>query len=281
MPIGEYSLSIEYKITIRFDGLDAEEHEIDLFTLGESMQGIARIAGTVGHLVATQEYSRYFRSHELKVLAKEPRQNCFSIDVVFEFIRQHQILSGTFPAALTGLIAWLLHRATKKETPGTDLSSKLLETLRELAGQNAEQTARLHDIMDRMVVDLRPALKQTFAPVGISCRTLTIITPQRADTFNETDKAALLLPINDEITDLQDWVVLITELDLERGTCKARLLSDPEEKRINAVITDPVLKQLNNPYSLAMAAGEPLPVRAKAHIQDGSIKRLYISDVGI
>ena len=109
--------------------------------------------------------------------------------------------------------------------------------------------------MERMVVDLRPSLKQTFAPVGVSCRTLTIATPQRSDTFNETDKAALLLPINDEITELQDWAVLITELDLERGTCKARLASDPDEKRINAVITDPLLKQLNNPYSLAMAAG--------------------------
>jgi len=274
-------MDMEYEITIRFDGLDAEEHEIDLFSLGESMQGIARIAGTVGHFVATQEYSRQFRSHELKVLAKEPRQNCFSIDVVFEFIRQHQMLSGTFPSALTGLIAWLLHRATKKDTPGVDLSSKLLETLRELAGQNAEQTARLHSIMERMVVDLRPSLKQTFAPVGVSCRTLTIVTPQRTDTFDETDKAALLVPISDEITELRDWVVLITELDLERGTCKARLATDPEERRINAVITDPLLKQLNNPYSLAMAAGEPLPVRGKAHIQDGTIKRLYVSDVGI
>ncbi len=274
-------MDLEYTITIRFDGLDAEDHEIDLFTLGESLQGLARIAGTVGHFAATQEYSRYFRSHELKVLAKEPRENCFSIDVVFEFIRQHQILAGTFPAALTGLIAWLLHRATKKDTPGADLSAKLLETLRELAGQNAEQTARLHGIMERMVVDLRPSFKQAFAPVGVSCRTLTIITPQRSDTFDETDKASLLLPINDELTELQDWVVLITELDLERGTCKARLAADPDEKRINSIITDPLLKQYNNPYSLAMAAGEPLPVRAKAHIQDGSIKRLYISDVGI
>lgn len=274
-------MDLEYTITIRFDGLDADEHEIDLFTLGESLQGIARIAGTVGHFVATQEYSRYFRSHELKVLAKEPRENCFSIDVVFEFIRQHQILAGTFPAALTGLVAWLLHRATKKETPGGDLSAKLLETLRELAGQNAEQTARLHGIMERMALDLRPSLKQTFAPVGVSCRTLTIVTPQRSDTFDEMDKASLLLPMNDEITELQDWVVLITELDLERGTCKARLATDPDERRVNSVITDPQLKQHNNPYSLAMAAGEPLPVRAKAHFQDGAIKRLYISDVGI
>lgn len=46
-------------------------------------------------------------------------------------------------------------------------------------------------------------------------------------------------------------------------------------------MTDPLLKQTNNPYSLAMAAVEPLPVKAKALKQDGVIKKLYISDVGI
>jgi hypothetical protein len=30
-----------------------------------------------------------------------------------------------------------------------------------------------------------------------------------------------------------------------------------------------------------MAAGELLPVRAKAHLQDGNIKRPNISDIGI
>lgn len=274
-------MDIECVITVRFDGMDAEDHELELFSLGESMQGFARIAGTIGNFVTTHEYSRYFRSHQLRVLAKEPRGNCYSFDVVFEFVRQHQMLAGTVPAALTGLIGWLIHRATKKEIYNVDLNTQLLETLRDMAAQNAAQTNRLLTIMERMAEDLRPSLKQTFAPVGVSCRTLTVITPQRTDTYDETDKATLMLPLNDEITDLQEWVVLITELDLERGTCKARLVSDPEERRVNAVITDPVLKRPNNPYSLAMAGGEPIPIRAKAHIQEGTIKRLYISDVGI
>jgi hypothetical protein len=83
-------MDLEYTITIRFDGLDAEDHEIDLFTLGESLQGLARIAGTVGHFAATQEYSRYFRSHELKVLAKEPRENCESYRVLWRPFRLSQ-----------------------------------------------------------------------------------------------------------------------------------------------------------------------------------------------
>lgn len=274
-------MDLEYKLTIRFDGLDAEDHGIDLFAFGESMQGIARVAGTIGHLVATQEYSRYFRSHELKVLAKEPRENCFSIDIVFEFVRQHQILSGTFPTVLTGLIAWLLHRASKKDNTAPELQLSLIGLVRDLAGQNAERENRLLGLLEIMAIDLRPSVRKAFAPIGGSCRTLTVIAPQRTDTYDETDKAALLMSDEDQLTELLDWVVLITELDLERGTCKTRLINEPDDRRISAVVTDPLLKQANNPYSLSMAAGEPLPVKAKAFIQDGNVKKLYISDVGI
>jgi hypothetical protein len=274
-------VDLEYKLTIRYDGLDAENHEIDLFAFGESMQGLARVAGTIGHLVATQEYSRYFRSHELKVLAKEPRENCFSIDIVFEFVKQHQILSGTFPAALTALIAWLMHRASKKQDSNSTSNDSLLQTVRELAGQNSELTNRLLGLLEVMVQDLRPSVKKALAPIGTSCRTITVITPQRTDSYDESDKEALFMMQGDEITELLDWVVLITELDLERGTCKARLVNDSDDKRINAIVTDPLLKQVNNPYSLAMAAGEPLPVKAKALIQSSIVKKLFISDIGI
>ncbi|MGH9439418.1 MAG: hypothetical protein ACRD22_16385, partial [Terriglobia bacterium] len=85
-----------YRISLRYDGLDAEKHELDLYALGESMQGFARVTGTAAHFALTHEYKRYFRSQSLRVLAKEPEANCFRVDLVFEFIRQHQILSGSF-----------------------------------------------------------------------------------------------------------------------------------------------------------------------------------------
>ena len=274
-------MGLDYTLTIRFDGLDAEDHRIDLFAFGESMQGMARVAGTIGHLVATLEYSQYFRSHELEVLAKEPRENCFSIDIVFEFVKQHQILAGTFPAALTGLIAWLLHRSTKKDNIAPELQKLLIDLVRDLAAHNSNQENRLLGILESMVDDLRPSVRKAFVPIGVSCRTLTVIAPQRTDVYDESDKASLLMSDTDELTDVLDWVVLITELDLERGTCKARLVCEPEDRRISSIVTDPLLKQANNPYSLTMAAGEHLPVKAKALIQEGNIMKLYISDVGI
>ncbi len=34
---------------IRYDGLDAERHQIELLLLGESLEGVARILGVTGH----------------------------------------------------------------------------------------------------------------------------------------------------------------------------------------------------------------------------------------
>lgn len=275
-------MTLKSRITLRFDGLDAENHAIDLFAFGESMQGVARIIGTIGHFAATQQYSRYFRAHGIKVLAKEARENCFSLDVALEFMKQHQMLSGSFPAVLAGLVAWVIHRASGKTASDASLQSEMLATIKEMAAQNEERERQLLNILEAMAADLRPSVRKAFTPIGSTCRTMTIISNARKDIYDESDKASLIVDDGEYLTDLIDWVVLITELDLERGTCKARVVEETDEtKRINAIVTDPMLKQPNSPYSLAMAAGEPLLVKAKGLIQEGELKKLYISDVGI
>lgn len=271
---------IEFNLTIRFDGLDAEKHEIDLFTFGESMQGIARIAGTVGHLISTHQYSRYFRSHDLKVLAQEPRANCFSIDIAFEFMKQHQILSGSFGTLIAILFPYLYLKMTKRDTEAQSLNTTLVQLLNESTGNNNILTHRLLDNIERMSLDLQPAMRQSVSPIGGTCKTITFISPIRRDTFNAQDKAILALTSLDAITEVQNFNVLITELDLERGSCKARMADDPDNRRVSAVISDPLLNQTNNPYSLAMAAGDFIPVKAKAVIEKGEIRKLFISDIG-
>lgn len=271
---------IEFNLTIRFDGLDAEKHEIDLFTFGESMQGIARIAGTVGHLISTHQYSRYFRSHELKVLAQEPRANCFSIDIAFEFMKQHQILSSSFGTLIAALFPYLYFKATNRNAEAQELNATLLQLLNDSTGNNNAVTNRLLDIIEKMSHDLQPAMRQSVAPIGGSCRTITIISSLRKDTFSAEDKAVLALTALDAITEVQNFNVLITELDLERGSCKARIADDPDNRRVSAIISDPLLDQTNNPYSLAMAAGDFIPVKAKAVIEKGEIRKLFISDIG-
>lgn len=269
-----------YRITLRYDGLDAEQHELDLYALGESMQGFARVTGTVAHFAIAHDYKRYFRSHSLRVLAKEPEANCYKVDLVFEFIKQHQMLSGSFGVVVAALLPWLYIRATRREEPsaGNDLARIAIEAMAE---QNKEVTSRLLDAIEQMSVDLKPAMLQSTSPIATSCETIGILTPQGDHFLGRADKDALLLPSANDLSDLTEFTVLITELDLERDTCKARFAHDPEDRRISCEINDPLLKTPKNPYSSAMDAGDPIVVKAKALFQDFKIKKLYISDVVI
>lgn len=272
---------IDYSIRIRFDGLDAAKHEIDLFALGESLQGMARVAATVGHFAATEQYSRYFKSHSVRVVAREPKANCFSIDIVWNFVQQYGILSGSFGSVIAILIPYLISRSARKREEMKLLKDLLDKAIQELGSRDEGTINRLLDIVEKMATDLRPAIRHSVAPIGETCKTMTITSSLRSDTYDEADKAEIVKTGDDEITDAREFTVLLTELDLERGTCKAHIAGEVEDRRINSVVTDPILQGLNNPYSLSFAAGEQITVIAKALIRSGEIARLFISDVAI
>lgn len=267
-------------LIIRFDGLDAESHEIDLFALGESLKGIARIASTAGNFALTQKYSKYFIAHDVKVLAREPKANCFSVPMVWTFVQQHQILSGSFGVIASLLVGYIMNNNANKTLEMKLLKESLDTAIRQLGHRDDAVITRLLDTVDRMAIDLRSSARQVVAPLGKSASTVTIYSPKHdfTTTFNQDDADEINKNKDDEITDTRELIILITELDLQLGTCKAHLDESKPNQRINAVITDPLIKQTNNSYSLAFAAGERIRVKAKLQINDGEITKLYISD---
>lgn len=269
-------------LVIRFDGLDAESHEIDLFTLGESLKGIARIAGTAGSFALTQKYSKYFLAHDVRVLAREPKANCFSVPLVWSFVQQHQILAGSFGAIAVPLVGYIIAKNANKREEMKLLKEALDTAIHQLGHRDEAVIARLLDTVDRMAADLRTSARQVVAPLGKSASTVTIYSPNHnlSTTFNQNDADAINKDEDDEITDTRELTILITELDLKLGTCKAHIDETNPTQRINAVITDPLIKNTNNSYSLAFAAGERITVKAKLQLNDGEITKLYISDAG-
>jgi hypothetical protein len=271
---------INYSVKIQFDGKDAEQHEIELFALGDSLKGIARIAAVSGNFAATQKYSRYFSTHEVRVFAREPRANCFSMELVWNFVQQHQILSGSFGAIAAGIIALVLASAANKKAEVSELKDSLDKTVKLLADNNIQTTALLTSTIERIVEDMKPSARLAVAPIGTSCRTMSIKSPYYEIVLDEDDKAEIIKDSLEDITDLRAYTLVITELDLERGTCKVHIDGELEAARTNAVITDPILQSVNNPYSLALSSGEKINVVAKALLKNGAISLLYISDIG-
>ena len=109
----------DIKISLRYDGLDAENHEIDLACLGESLKGFSKILATAGNFAVTQRYSKNVAGQDVKVYAKEARANCFTLDAVLNFVGQSQLFSGAVGSILGALIPYILagtHRKRRNET---------------------------------------------------------------------------------------------------------------------------------------------------------------------
>ena len=68
----------DIKISLRYDGKDALNHEIDLNCLGESLKGFSKVLSTAASFSVTQKYSKYINYQEVKVYAREAKANCLT-----------------------------------------------------------------------------------------------------------------------------------------------------------------------------------------------------------
>lgn len=270
-------------VNFRFDGLDSADHKLDLYALGESLQGLARIAAVAGHFAITQKYSRYFSVHEVRILASEPKANCFTVTAVWEFVKQHQILSGSFGAIGGVLIAYVLATNAKKEREMKHLKDSLDLAIRELGNRDQKVVEQLIGVIGKMASELRPAAIQAVAPLGKSADYLTVTTGngEVVGTFDLSDAEEIRKLGENELTETRSVVVRLSELDTVRGSCKVHLDGSPDTDRVPALIADPLLQKKNNIYALALASGEKISVRAKLQLKGGEVAKLYISDVEV
>lgn len=267
-------------IPIRYDGLDAERHEIDLYLLGESLRGFARILGVTAHFLVTGEYAKQMQALDVKVYVSEPKANCFSIHAILDFAKQYEILSGSV-LLLPALLSWIFAKASNDRAEMKALQGALNNAITQLSAQNTELVPRLLATLERMVDSLRPSIKDAVAPIGKTCKKLTVGDPNSGGpTVDEIRAAAIRSPLPDEITEERTWVIRITELDLESKSAKVRFEDSEtqDDGRYKAVITDPALDLVANPYIDAFSRKVPITVRGKALAREGDIQALYISD---
>lgn len=266
-------------ILIRFDGLDAANHEIEMAALAESLRGISRILAVCGNFAATREYVQHKDAMAIRVVARPPESHCFELWASIRWASENPLISTFVGGLFVTLVAYIFKRAAGEREEMKQLRGALDQAIRELGGRDQAVVERLLDTVDKMADALRPAAKQAVAPIGVTARSLTIGSVDRARgmTVGEAEKAAIAAEGPSEVGQERSYIVVITELDLTNGSCKLALTDDPDN-RIAGRITDPAIDIPNNPYALAFAAMEPLAVRAKATIRNGEIQRLFISD---
>jgi hypothetical protein len=262
--------SYEIQIPIKYQGLDADRHEIEIIALGHSLQGAGKLIKAAGGAVLPQQ-----RSARLRVFAKSAQPNCYEI-LAFLVVVQPvlPLLEPAAKRAIEAIVNYAIARFSKK-SDDADRISEVAKTALEQMGMTSraamEATVRISE-------NSKPAVRKFIAPVGDTCLTVMIgHTENGAILFNQDDREAIESDIP-EIGDEDSFDIFITELDLQNQTCKFNLREESEDKRYSGLITDPTIVMPNNPYSLALSQKRWIKVRGKEEIKEGVMARLYISN---
>lgn len=271
-------------ITLRYDGLDADFHKIELSSLAESLKGASKVISSVGNFTATQKFIKKQPNQEIAVYATGAKANCFSVQLIMDFVGQHQILSGSFGAVFGIILTYVLNRNSAKKDEMKHLKDSLDKAIQELGNKDKDTIERLLNTIDKMADSLKPSVRQMIDPIGNSCKTLNI-TSNRMElkNFDQIDKDFINNLEDDEIIGLKEYSVYITELDTINKTAKIYFASDTEKNRIIAQISDPNLSPYikalslycNNPDS----AEAEIKVIAKATVKQNKISKLFIADI--
>lgn len=264
------------KYTIRYDGMDANERKIELSQLGISIQGFARILSVIAHFSQTGNYVKQYDALSVKVFAVPTEEHhCFEmVAFIGKILGSEYLWSGTGGAVLAAGLGYLF---SKK---GAEEMKHLSEALKQSMSQNEETTKKLINIIEKMTAGLNSSAKQALSPINNTCDSISVYQDNElAVKLDQKTKDRFYDEGEKTIQPTQDFTGIISELDMDKGTCKVALNESNPEKRTNAIISDPLLHSTGNQYVTSMGKREPLTFRAKAEInEDGNIVKLYISD---
>jgi len=229
-------------LQIRYDGKDADRHEIELHALGESLQGMARIIGVTGHFIATGRYARKLESLDVKVYVAEPRANCYSLQAGLQFIESHPVLISSIVAPLmTALITWIFARFASNQS---DRADKLLDALTQLQLTHARERETTFVALERVAESLRPATLQAISPIGSTCSSLTVgpvgsSAPGEQAVVDEFTAEVIRHAPEFSRTEVHRWLIHVSEVDRSRSSAKVRILNYVGEgRRITARLPD-------------------------------------------
>ena len=247
-PLGE-------PILIRFDGLDADDHVIELSVLAKSLTGLSKIISASAHFSLTQEITLRKDRQDVRVVIQPPSEGCFTIHAIVQYAHQHPLFASytvqTVATLSATVIAYVFGRFSgSRSEEMKHLSAALEKAITELGARDGTTVSRLLETVDKLAVALTPATREAVAPVGVSARTLKVgiaSVPDAQATVDEAVKAAIMSKASISVDQERSYDVLISELDMDTGSCHVHIAGEPENKRHLAKVTDPAVTLPNNP----------------------------------
>lgn len=268
-------------ITIRYDGLDADEHTIELVALGQSIQGVGRIIGVAANFAATSKFVKHQDALSVRVVATPPQAHCFEITAILQWLDQSSTVSSIVGGLTVTLVSYVFAKLAGNKAEMKELRAALEVAIRELGNRDQKIIDRLLDTVDQMASSLKPAAKQAVTPIGKTASTLTISgAGKQSIPVGVAEKEAIESVEPPEISEETTFTVRFHEMNFDNKSCRVSFHDDPDtEQRTSATITDPAAMLPNNPYAQAFASQLYISVKGKAAFRNGEIEKLYISDI--
>ena len=153
---------VRRSISIRYDGRDARDHQIDLHQLGLSLQGIARILAVSAHFVETGRYNKQFDTLSVKVVAQPVDEHrCYEVTATIVAITtSSELWSGLGTAMFMTILGYVFNR--KKAGEMKHLSQALQQSI----GQQAQMQERMLMTIEKLAESLQPSVRQALNPIG-------------------------------------------------------------------------------------------------------------------
>jgi hypothetical protein len=277
------------QIHIKFDGLDAANHVVDMRLLGKSLQGYDRIISDGIILFTQKRLPRRGERAPILIKAQAPKEGSQDI---FAILQENasvlpfgwQILTDGTSNFIWHWVSFVLERIGGRKADSERHLEAMLEIIKTHSAERAQSEERwlAHDAAWRdqlfeLVNRLIPAAGQAVAPVGTSAShtgfkagssPMTMVDQAMADAIRSKGEL-----------DISEMQTITLKTEGFRDHDKKLFIVNPEaDGFLSAIVNDPLFIEETNPYIEAAARKGEIQVKAKLARRAGQLERIYILD---
>jgi len=126
---------LETPLIIRFDGLDAAQHEIEIQTFAKSIKGFGRIIAVTANFAATEQFIQHKDAMDVRVVVRPPEPNCVTMAAVIQWVEGSPLLTNVVGGLLVLLIGYVFARNANQKQEMKHLHGALETAIRELGNR--------------------------------------------------------------------------------------------------------------------------------------------------
>ena len=266
----------QFRIEIRYDGIDANDHVIDMRLFGESLIGLEKALSTGLNTLATGSIPKSRSRPTLAIKATAPRPGSVAFDALVEMANGALPILAPVLVAEGAKIARLLIGAIIKRSAGQKKQAdadvdQIVELAKIGAADREAERALVRDLVDK----LAPTAAPIVAPVGRSCEALSISDGAEVTDIDVPMAQAVRSKADLEVSDMQAMRIRVDGVVVHTRSLK---IEDPNEagRFVSAEVRDPAFTDGENIYTTSVT--KYLDVQAKATYRDGRLYKLHIMD---